>query len=247
MSKIRVSAVSYTNTEPFNYGLQHSEVLNKIDLSFDHPSDCAQKLIDDEVDIGLVPVAALLNIPQYEIISDYCIGANGAVNSVFIFSNKSIDQIATLRLDLQSRTSNNLAKVLLKNYWKVHPVYSQDSETDAFVEIGDRTFGKADKYPFVYDLAQEWKNFTGLEFVFAVWASNKPIDSNFVIEFNAALKSGVNNIPKVIAKLTKRDDFDLDDYLTNKIDYPLTESKRAALKLFLNYVKEINSIKSLVE
>lgn len=244
MSKIRVSAVSYINTKPFDYGLQHSEVLKKIDLSFNHPSDCAQKLIDNEVDIGLVPVAALLDIPGYEIVSDYCIGANGAVDSVFIFSNKPIHQVRSLCLDLQSRTSNNLAKVLLKNYWKVSPAYTQDSKTDAFVEIGDRTFGKMDKYPFVYDLAQVWKDFTGLEFVFAVWASNKPIDRNFIEEFNTALKLGVNNIDKAILELPKRTDFDLEDYLTNKIDYPLTESKRTALNLFLNYVKEINLEKS---
>lgn len=239
MNKIRVSAVSYTNTKAFDYGLQHSEVLNKIDLSFDHPSDCAQKLIDDEADIGLVPVAALLDIPTYEIISDYCIGANGAVNSVFIFSDKPINEIKTLRLDLQSRTSNNLAKVLLENYWKIHPVYTDHLNSDAFVEIGDRTFGKAKKYPFVYDLAKEWKTFTGLEFVFAVWASNKPIEPNFVVEFNTALKLGIDNIPKVIAELPKRNDFDLDDYLTNKIDYRLTESKRTALKLFLTYLKQM--------
>lgn len=241
MSKIRVSAVSYTNTKAFDYGLHHSEVLKKIELSFDHPSDCAQKLIDDEVDIGLVPVAALLNIPTYKIISDYCIGANGAVNSVFIFSDKPINQIKTLRLDLQSRTSNNLAKVLLENYWDVYPIYTDNSESDAFVEIGDRTFGKANKYPYVYDLAEEWKTFTGLEFVFAVWASNKSMESNFVVEFNTALKLGIDNLPKVIAELPKRNDFDLDDYLTNKIDYRLTESKRSALKLFLEYLKKMNN------
>src|SRR5690606_22633541 len=104
-----------------------------------------------------------------------CIGANGAVNSVFIFSNCPIKEIKYLQLDPQSKSSNNLALILLKNFWKIEPelVYkakeyglSQYPKT-AFVQIGDRTFGKIDKYSYVYDLAQEWKNYTNLEFVFA--------------------------------------------------------------------------------
>ncbi len=118
MNKIKISAVSYTNTKPFIYGLQHTGILKKIELSLDNPTDCAQKLIDDVVDIGLIPVAAALNLGYWEIVSGYCIGAVGAVNSVFIFSNCDIKDVKTLQLDPQSRSSNNLAKVLLKNYWK---------------------------------------------------------------------------------------------------------------------------------
>ena len=239
MSKIRVSAVSYTNTKPFVYGLQHAGILKKIDLSLDIPSDCAQKLIEDQADIGLIPVAALLDIPGHSIISNYCIGANGAVNSVFIFSEKPIKEIKTIRLDSQSRTSNALARILLKNYWKVNPDLTTDNQTDAFVEIGDRTFGKKNNFPFVYDLAEEWKNFTGLEFAFAVWAANKPISQEFVDEFNSALSLGINNIPNVVSELPKRNDFDLDDYLTHKLDYWLTDSKRQALKLFLGYLESL--------
>lgn len=237
MSKIRVSAVSYTNTKPFVYGLQHAGILKKIDLSLDIPSDCAQKLIENKTDIGLIPVAALLDIPGYSIISNYCIGANGAVNSVFIFSDKPIHEIKSIRLDTQSRTSNALAKILLKNYWKVSPDVTTDDQADAFVEIGDRTFGKKNSFQFVYDLAEEWKNFTGLEFAFAVWASNKSISPEFITEFNSALRLGIENIPQVISELPKRSDFDLDDYLTNKLDYSFTDSKIRALELFLNYVK----------
>jgi len=64
VNKIRISAVSYTNTKPFLYGIQHTDIINKIDLSLDIPSDCAQKLIDDMVDIGLIPITAALSLPQ---------------------------------------------------------------------------------------------------------------------------------------------------------------------------------------
>ncbi|WP_256013042.1 menaquinone biosynthetic enzyme MqnA/MqnD family protein [Desertivirga xinjiangensis] len=238
MSKIKISAVSYTNTKPFLYGLQHSGILNEVDLTLDVPSDCADKLINNQTDIGLVPVAALLKISNYHIVSDYCIGAVGAVDSVFIFSERPIHEVRTLRLDTQSRTSNALARVLLKNYWKTSPKLIEGT-ADAFVEIGDRTFGKKNTYPFVYDLAQEWMNFTGLPFTFAVWAANKPVDENFIAEFNKALKYGLNHRREVIKTLEKRDDFDLDDYLNHKIDYPLTRYKREALALFLKYVENL--------
>ena len=157
MKKIRISAVSYTNTKPFLYGIQNTAIIDKIDLSLDIPADCAQKLIDDKVDIGLIPVAAALNLPEWHIVSDYCIGATGAVNSVFIFSNCDIREAKTVQLDPESRTSNNLARVLLKNFWKVNPQlttnaadysYSTDSHT-AFVQIGDRTFGKKAQFKCV--------------------------------------------------------------------------------------------------
>ena len=239
LEKIRVSAVSYTNTKAFVYGITESDILKKIDLSLDIPSECAQKLIDNHADIGLVPVAALLNIPDYHILGDYCIGAVGPVNSVFIFSHKPIEEVRTIRFDKQSRTSNNLAKVLLKNYWKQSPEHVEDESADAFVEIGDRTFGKKNQYPFVYDLAEEWIKFTGLPFAFAVWAANKPIPQDFVSEFNTALKLGLDNRDKVIAELPKRDDFDFEKYLMHNLNFDLDADKRKALNLFLDYIKAL--------
>ncbi|SDP92042.1 chorismate dehydratase [Mucilaginibacter sp. OK268] len=247
MNKIRISAVSYTNTKPFIYGIQHSGILDKIELSLDMPSDCAQKLIDDVVDIGLIPVAATLNLPHWEIVSEYCIGAVGAVNSVFIFSNCDVKDIKYLQLDPQSRSSNNLARVLLKNYWKVYPElikdavdYSESTEANtAFVQIGDRTFGKKSKYKYAYDLAEEWQNFKDLPFMFAGWIANKPIPQDFMDEFNAALKYGLDHRAELFKELPMRDDFDIQDYLMHKIDFDLTEGKKKALYMFLDYIKAL--------
>jgi chorismate dehydratase len=247
VKKIRISAVSYTNTKPFIYGIEHSGFINKIDLSLDIPADCAQKLIDDRADIGLIPVAAILNLPEWQIVSDYCIGATGAVNSVFIFSNCDIKDVKRVQLDPQSRSSNNLAKVLLKNYFKISPElivnaddYSASTEPEtAFVQIGDRTFGKKDKYAFAYDLAEEWQNFTGLPFVFAAWVANKSIPQAFMDDFNNALKYGLDNREKLFAELPQRADFDIQDYLLHKIDFSLTDKKKQALHLFLDYIKNL--------
>lgn len=241
MNKIRISAVAYTNTKPFIYGISHSELLEKIDLSLDIPSDCAAKLINQQVDIGLIPVAAIPFVPNANIISDYCIGSVGAVNSVFIFSNLPVEEIKSVRLDSHSRTSNNLAKVLLKFYWKKEVVFTTDinTATDAIVLIGDRTFGQKESYPFVYDMGEEWMNFTGLPFVYAAWVANKEIDPSFVKEFNEALSIGLAQRNELLNQLPVHQGFDLRDYLFNKLDFDLSAKKREALELFLSYISRL--------
>lgn len=247
MKKIRISAVSYTNTKPFLYGINHTGIIDKIDLSLDNPSDCAQKLINDQVDIGLIPVAAILSLPEWHIVSNYCIGAVGAVDSVFIFSNCDIKEVRYIQLDPQSRSSNNLAKVLMKNHWGIKPVeiidstaYAQSADYyTAFVQIGDRTFGKKGKFNYVYDLAEEWQKLTGLPFTFAAWIANKPIPQEFIDELNVSLQYGLDHRDELFKELPMRTDFDIKDYLTHKIDYPLTEDKTKALHLFLNYIKAL--------
>jgi chorismate dehydratase len=245
--KFKISAVSYTNTKPFIYGIQHTDFIDKIDLSLDNPTDCAQKLIDDVVDIGLIPVAATLSLPYWEIVASYCIGAVGAVNSVFVFSNCDIKDVKKLQMDPQSRSSNNLARVLLKNYWKLSPEliigaddYAESTDPGtAFVQIGDRTFGKTGNYKYVYDLAEEWQKFTGLPFCFAAWIANKPIPQEFVDEFNKALKFGLDHRAELFKELPKIANFDVEDYLMHKIDFELTEDKKKALYLFLEFVKAL--------
>ncbi len=241
MSKIKISAVSYTNTKPFIYGIMHSAIIDKIELSLDIPSDCAAKLIANQVDIGLIPVAAIPHVPNANIVADYCIGSVGAVNSVFLFSNVEVSEIKTVKLDAQSRTSNNLAKVLLKFHWKkeVEFITDADAETDAIVLIGDRTFGKQKEYAFSYDMGQEWMNFTGLPFVYAAWVANKTIPQEFIDEFNKALSLGLSSRVLVLKELPKRDDIDLEDYLLHKLDFELSDAKRKALDLFLGYIARL--------
>jgi chorismate dehydratase len=241
MEKIKISAVAYTNTKAFIYGIENSAIAEQIDLSLDIPADCAAKVIEGSVDMGLMPVAGIPDVPDARIISDYCIGSVGAVNSVFIFSNVPAAEIKTLKLDLQSRTSNNLARVLLKFHFKNEITHTtdQDAETDAIVLIGDRTFGKKDDYNFAYDLGEEWMNFTGLPFVYAAWVANKEIPESFVTEFNAALKLGLANREKVLKSLPQHPLFDLEDYLMHKLDFELTDKKREALALFLSYIAKL--------
>lgn len=241
MNKIKISAVSYTNTKPFIYGIERSALLEQIVLSLDIPTDCASKLIDGQVDIGLIPVAAIPHVPNAHIVADYCIGSVGAVNSVFIFSKVPAHEIRTVRLDSHSRTSNNLARVLLKFHFQQEVDYTTDAdvETDAIVLIGDRTFGKKEQFAYAYDMGQEWMNFTGLPFVYAAWVANKPIPQAFINDFNEALAFGLSKRKELLHELPKQPGFDLEDYLLNKLDFELGDKKREALELFLSYITKL--------
>jgi chorismate dehydratase len=121
------------------------------------------------------------------------------------------------------------------------PDYAQSTEQNtAFVQIGDRTFGKKGKYAYTYDLAEIWKDFTGLPFVFAAWIANKNIPKEFMDEFNQSLKVGLDNRAKLINGLPARSDFDLTDYLMHKLDFNLSENKIEALHLFIDYIKKLD-------
>lgn len=239
--KIRVSAVSYTNTLPFLYGIEHSDVRHKIELSVDYPSECARKLIEGEVDLGIIPIAGLTELDEAYIITDYCIGTEGEVDSVFLFSDKPVEEISTLRLDSQSRTSNGLARILLQKYWeKDVRIVDNTEEADAYVLIGDRTFEIKDKQKYAYDLGYYWKEYTGLPFAFAVWVSNKELSSAFIESFNAALAYGVENTNEVVKKLNPlQNGFDFHTYLTQNLNYHLDEQKRKAMELYLSLRSEL--------
>jgi chorismate dehydratase len=241
LNKIKISAVSYTNTLPFIAGIEQSDIIDKIDLCVDIPSDCAFKLIINQVDIGLIPVAEIPNVANANIVADYCIGSVGAVNSVFVFSNVPVQEIKTVRLDSQSRTSNNLAKVLFKFHWKQEVIFTTDTDAaaDALVLIGDRTFGKKEDYAYAYDMGEEWMSFTGLPFVYAAWVANKTIPQDFIQEFNAALSLGLSQREQLLKDLPEYNNFDLKDYLMHKLDFELTAEKRNALDLFLSYLPRL--------
>jgi len=249
MSKLKISVVSYLNSKPFIYGLEHSDLINEIDLQLDIPSTCAQKLIDGSVDIGLVPVAIIPKLKESYIISDYCIGATGKVASVCLYSEVPLNEIKTILLDYHSRTSVTLVKVLAKEHWNISPEWQNASEnfensisgTTAAVIIGDRTFGLENKYAYCYDLAEEWQKLTGLPFVFAAWISNKKLSDEFIQKFNSALKLGLQNIKSISKSIQEQNQYltNVEYYLTQNIDYSLNEPKKEGLARFLTYLKSL--------
>ena len=251
MEKIRISAVRYANTYPFIYGLTKSGFNERAVIETDHPSDCAAKLIEGRSDVGLVPVAAIPLMKESHIISDYCIGANGKVRTVQMMGNYEFKDVRRVYLDYRSRTSVNLIKVLARHYWKKDFVWTDTSEgfdfasvrnNEAIVLIGDQCFEFEGYYSNRCDLAEEWKKYSGLPFVFACWASNKLLPADFIGDFNNALALGVNNIDLVTEWYGKSGSItgmELKKYLTENIDFFFDDEKKKAMGLFLDLLKRI--------
>lgn len=217
--------------------------MKMLELSVDYPAKIAQQLIEGEVDVALVPVAIIPKLKEYHIISDYCIGAEGPVASVCLFSDVPMNEIKRIYLDYQSRTSVALLKVLVREYWKL-PVELIETTgdyqdrikgTDAGLVIGDRALAQRHVSPFIYDLAEHWMRFTSLPFVFAAWISNKALPVEFIQEFSNANSIGIHNIPAVVAE-NAYPVYDLTTYYTKNISYPLTPSKRQGMQRFLTYL-----------
>jgi len=250
-SKVRISAVKYANTYPFMYGLTEAGFNRKIILSADHPAECARKLISGKVDIGLIPIAALPSVKEYQIITDYCLGAYGKVRTVLLLSNCPFEKIRTINLDYRSRSSVNLAKILARNFWNKEVLWKSTSEKydfcnipeyEAIVLIGDQCFLYEKCFANKVDLAEEWYKFTGLPFAFACWTANRELDSGFLEEFNEVLGIGVRNIHAVVEKYGDSGAIrgeELRAYLTENMNFDLNDDKRKAIKLFLELMKKL--------
>lgn len=238
--KIRVAAVDYLNTKPLIYGFNDPAFAGRATLSLDFPANIAAKLQSGEADIALVPVAIIPSLKEAHLISDYCIGTEGSVASVCLFSDVPIEQIETVVLDYQSCTSVNLVKILFREYWKVDVHYQaalpgfemEIGNNKAAVIIGDRALACRSKFRYVYDLAEAWKDLTGLPFVFAAWVANFLPAADFIQMFNEATGRGLNHLPEIVSQYPM-EHYSLLHYFTENISYHLDEQKKLAMQLFL--------------
>lgn len=245
MEKIRVGIVNYLNTKPLIYGLQQEPFRDKIELIGDYPAKVAEMLLNDEIDVGLVPVAVLNEMPDYQIVGNYCIGTEGEIASVALFSEVPLNQIIKVYLDYQSRTSVELLRFLMREYWGIHPVMVQAENenfrneikgTTAGLVIGDRAFEQRKRSTFIYDLGSEWKKITGLPFVFAVWASKQQLFQDFIEDFDQANKAGMSLIDEIVQN-ESYSLFDLKKYFNFHLSYYLDETKRKSIDYFLSVIK----------
>ncbi len=246
MDKINVTTVSYLNTKPFLFGLIAKNWDSNLNIELDIPAACAQKLIDGSADIGLVPVAILLQQPTLQVISNYCIGSDGPVRTVSLFADRPVEDLKRIYLDFHSKTSVELLKLLLKDYWKLSPelipakpgfINQIGGDTGALV-IGDRAIGLNQRFEYIYDLSEEWRKWKGLPFVFAVWVSRIDLTYQFLTTFNEALSKGVDEIDRLIYLMPPTQaGLDLKTYFTKNISYELDAAKKQALHTFLQAVQ----------
>jgi chorismate dehydratase len=243
--RIKVGIVSYRNTRPLIYGLQQEPVSQQIDLVEAIPSELANMLVGGQIDVGLVPVAILPQLEEYHIIGNHCIATDTEVASVCLFSEVPLQEIETIYLDYQSRSSVALLKILMRESWGINPqlIMAKDESyrkeikgTTAGLVIGDRALEQRRQSTFIYDLASEWRAITGLPFVFAAWVSLKPLPPGFIATFDAANALGLDHIDEIVAA-HPYPYYNLKKYYTLHLSYTLDERKRKGMELFLSYLQ----------
>jgi chorismate dehydratase len=203
--KVRIGAVSYLNTKPLVYRLE--KFAPDAEIAFDLPSRLADHLAAGKLDVALIPSIEYYQTPGYTVVSDACIACRGPVLSVKLFSRVPVSKIRTLALDEGSRTSAALVRILLKERAGIVPVCEQlpigaalaDSAADAVLLIGDRAIhSPAGRFAEVWDLGDEWRRWSGLPFVFAMWVARAEIDVHAVETALAEARDcGVANLEQI--------------------------------------------------
>ncbi|MFI1435799.1 menaquinone biosynthetic enzyme MqnA/MqnD family protein [Streptomyces lydicus] len=188
-SRPRVGHIQFLNCLPLYWGLARTGTLLDLDLSKDTPEKLSEQLVRGELDIAPITLVEFLRAADDLVaFPDLAVGCDGPVMSCVIVSQKPLDQLdgARVALGSTSRTSVRLAQLLLAEKIGVRPDYYtcppdlglMMQEADAAVLIGDAAL-RANLHDGprlgleVHDLGQMWKEWTGLPFVFAVWAARR--------------------------------------------------------------------------
>jgi len=184
---LKVGKIEYLNTVPVYYGFVKGEVpLKGVKFTDNVPSELNRLLREGFLDISVISSYEFLkNQDKYLLFPDFSISAKKKVMSVLFFSTVPIHQLhrKDVWLTKSSMTSKELLKYLLREVYGVEPNFHYYSMKEdelptnpkALLAIGDDALKllHSKRYPFIYDLAEEWFNLTELPFVFAVWAARK--------------------------------------------------------------------------
>jgi len=178
-ARLRVAAVGYLNARPLYEGLDREPASARMRLDCAAPSEVARRIAEDEADIALMPVAAAATIGDLRIVRGCAIGTRGAVRSVVIVAERPVEELEEIAVDLSSRTSVVLARLLLRaRLGGREPKLFGASPRDALARIGgprgaliigDPALEVEGRFPHVLDLGLAWREWTGLPFVFAAW------------------------------------------------------------------------------
>jgi chorismate dehydratase len=258
---MRISAISYLNTVPLMWDFENGDTAPALqkhfELSYTIPSICAEELQSGAADIGIIPVAAYTTIPDLVIIPEVAIASKKEVRSILLVSKLPLEKIRSVAIDHSSRTSTALLKVFLKKFVGIDPGYTPQKPDlqemlrwhDAGMLIGDAALqARTDGY-HVYDLAEQWQQWTLLPFVFAFWAMRKaalrdvPAGVNVSRIFQQSRNNGLRHVPEIASSWSPKLNLTtavIQEYLTSSIDYSLDSDNLEGLRLFYRYAAECN-------
>ena len=250
---LRVSAVSYLNTVPLVWGMLHGPQRGLFHLDFCLPSECADRLEDGSADIGIVPSAELPRL-GLEIIPGTGIASRGAVRSILLVSKVPREGIRTLAADTSSRTSVQLARILLARNHGARPrlvpfrpdLGAMLEAADAALIIGDPALRvDIEHSPYqVFDLGEEWTATTGLPMVFAVWGGRKEcITPELAQIFLESCRFGLAHLDDIVRRESRSRGLPeqlVREYFAHNVTLELGEEEYRGLRLFLRHVSEFD-------
>lgn len=204
---VRLGAVNYLNVRPLVHGLDRDP---RVRLRFDIPATCADLLAAGQIDLGMIPSIAYLDRPTDVVIPGICIGSDGPIVSVALFTRRPVAEIASIALDTSSRTSVMLTRILCARWFGIAPAFIPHAPdlplmlnaADAALLIGDPAlFADADSLGAEkVDLGAAWTEMTGLPFVWAFWAGPAaPLGTDVVDTLARAAASGRAHIDDIAA------------------------------------------------
>jgi chorismate dehydratase len=242
----RISASSYSNTAPLIWSFLYGSRRGKFELILDNaPARSAELLAQKRVDTALVPVIEYQRIDDVLLVADVCVGAKERVKSVcLVTKGEDLKNVKTVALDVSSRTSVALTKIIFRELSGLEPVYKISkpdlqkmlSGSDCALLIGDPALTIDESKYRKFDLAEIWKSFTGFGFVFAMWmAQAERVETAGKIDFADARDEGLRHLEEIIANYEtdislSRDDFR--KYLTENISFSIDENMQKGLSLF---------------
>jgi chorismate dehydratase len=238
--RTRVGAVNYLNTRPLICDLE--ELAPQAELVLDLPSRLADSLATGDLDVALIPVIEYFRAGTYSIVPGISIASQGPVLSVTLFSRVPWKEVRRVALDVGSRSSSALAQVLFRLRYQVAPEVrplpidraAEDADADAVLLIGDRAMRAClPGFEFAFDLGAEWRDWTGLPFVYAVWAVRQGVDLGAVEPaLHEAKRRGLRRVGRIAEQEAPRLGLDAGfcrRYLETVIEFGLGSREQAGL------------------
>ena len=202
---MKLGTVPFLNARPLTIALEGN---SQVELVVEPPSKLAQMLTRGELDGALVSSFALFQMPGARFVPGVGIASHGPVESIRLYCRKPADSLRRVGLDSWSLAATNMARVYLKHRWGAEPAFvpidptkppREDESLDAFLLIGDNALREPPGEHYVLDLGEEWRNFTGLPFVYALWVFRPGAgDAEAAALLQNAKKEGVGKIEEIV-------------------------------------------------
>ncbi len=243
---LRVAAVGYLNARPLYEGLDREPASARVRLECASPREVARQLAEEEADVALMPVAAAATIGDLRLVRGAGIGARGAVRSILVVADRPIETLDELAVDLSSRTSVLLARLVLRARHRgreprlvgaePHDAIATVGGARGALVIGDPALEIEGRFSHSLDLGLAWWELTRLPFVFAAWCGRPGAlsaeDERLLTDAKLAGLDRRNAIAEEHAARTGLSPASLRAYLRDAIRYDLGDEERRGLERF---------------